>query len=186
FFSFEYDYTFAQLTLFKFTSSFNRPAVMGSVDGDGVLTLNLGPSASGRLQGNLDGNNENMVVTSDNSGNVTVQSLTVDGNSVDAFAHDGFASFSHVKKIVATMGGGNETLDLSGVTDSSIEEDITGGSGTDIFMAGNGNVTFTGGSGSDTLYGYNHAGGTGVEMLIGGSGNDTFFAQGGANVTMIG
>src|SRR6185437_13035401 len=172
-FSIEYDYTFVQLQLFQFTDNFNRPQILGSVDQDGTLTLNMGPDASQRLKGNLDDHDESFSASGDGS------SLTVHSGITDQVFHG-------VKKIVATMGGGAETLDLSGVSDASIEEDITGGSGTDTFRAGNGNVTFDGGSGRDTIYGYNGAGPGGVENLIGGTGDDTFFAQQAATAIMTG
>src|SRR6185312_7971325 len=115
-------------------------------------------------------------------------SFSASGDGSSLTVHSGITDqvFHGVKKIVATMGGGAETLDLSGVSDASIEEDITGGSGTDTFRAGNGNVTFDGGSGSDTIYGYNGAGPGGVENLIGGTGDDTFFAQQAATAIMTG
>src|SRR5262249_10381188 len=173
FFSFETDYEFARLTLFKFDATFNRPQVLGDVDKDGNLTLNMGPNASQRLHGNVDGHDE---------------SFTVSGDSSDILVHFGSTDqhFHGVKKITVTMGDGTETLDMSGVTDASIEEDVTGGAGIDTFRAGNGTVNFDGGVGSDTIYGYNGPGPSGVETLVGGTGNDTFFAQQAATAIMIG
>jgi hypothetical protein len=172
-FTFSTDYTFAQLTLFKFSSDFTRPAFLGSVDGAGALTLNIGPDAGNRLHGDINDDNE---------------SITVSGTSGD-ISVTGFGTtqhFSGVKSIIADGGQGDDTIDLSGVTDSTITELIHGDAGNDTIRAGNGTVQIFGDDGNDTLVGYNGAGPSGVQTLDGAAGDDTIDAQHAATVFMKG
>ena len=81
---------------------------------------------------------------------------------------------------------GNDTIDLSGVTDGTIIEEIHGGAGNDTIKAGNGDIQIFGDDGNDTLYGYNGAGPTGTQTLDGGAGDDTINAQKAATAVMQG
>lgn len=71
-------------------------------------------------------------------------------------------------------GAGDDTLNASAVTSSTVAVTIDGGAGNDTLTGGAGNDTLTGGAGGDTL-----TGGTGVDKLTGGAGKDIFaFAAG--------
>ena len=112
---FEADFEFAHLTLFTFNIPFNRPALMGSMSGD-TLTLNIGPNAGARLNGDTSDGNESITAVSDGS-DVVITSFSINGQSQSVPDIKGFSRFSGVHNIVVDGGAGNDTIDLSGITD---------------------------------------------------------------------
>ncbi len=113
----------------------------------------------------------------------------------------GALSAASVKWIIARGGGGDDTIDLSGVhaanfphlesdsvkiygedgndtlTGSAFACKVDGGNGDDRLVSGIGDDTLDGGPGDDILLGYH-----GNDRLWGGSGNDTLWGGGGNNV----
>lgn len=145
FFSFTQTFEFANLKLFSFNIPFTRPALLASQSGD-TLTLNIGANAGSRLHGDLSDSNETIHVAND-GGKVYTWS---DQYGVDQMVGKNF-EFSGIKHIVATGGSGNEFIDLSGVTDSSISASIQVGDGNHTVIGGNN--TLIGGAGTDELFG---------------------------------
>ncbi len=131
--------------------------------------------AAGQLTVTGDGANDTVSIsTIDVAGSpqVTVNGQSI-GTGVDASA---------VTSIVANLGGGNDTMNLSsldfskftGLTNNSVtlngqsgNDTLTGTSLGDILDGGDGNDTLDGGAGDDHLIG-----GSGNDTLIGGAGDD--------------
>jgi len=67
------------------------------------------------------------------------------------------------------------------IADGDINYILTGGSGADTFVMGNGVNEITAGAGDDVI-----TGGTGVDTIVGGDGNDTISALGGKDVVTAG
>eukprot|EP01034_Spumella_vulgaris_P023607 gene23607-29843_t len=167
--------------------------VLGSVQ-EGVLTLNAGIHASDRLYLSTSDDSENFIL-SGREGSDTV------GVEFQGF----YQEFKGVKRIVADMGEGNDTLDASRLK-SNIVIDAKGGAGDDTILLGAGGGTaidlegnnimralatgtakvlliggrgrdkLSGGLGDDILFG-----GAGSNDLDGGGGNDTLYAILGVN-----
>ncbi|WP_375449124.1 hypothetical protein [uncultured Nostoc sp.] len=101
----------------------------------------------------------NAVITiegTDGDENIDASNITTPGNQV-VFA-----------------AGGNDTIDLFGVTGNHF---VDGGAGFDLLYGGNGQDRYDGGSGNDNLYG-----GNGNDTLLGSSGDDVLRGQGGNDV----
>jgi len=190
----EKDFEFARLTLFEFNIPFKRPSVLASQSG-GVLTLNIGPNAASRLRGNINDIGETIHVKTDSGGGIVVWSDQF--NVSEGIA--GISPFVGVTKIIADGGAGNDTIDLSGLTDGSIEvviqggegnDAITGGAGADMLFGDGGADTILGGPGNDTIEGglgndSDLRGGLGDDRILGGEGNDFLSGDGGSD-TLLG
>jgi len=138
------------------------PPVLGQVDGNGVLTLNVGAAAGAR---NLLVDEEDEIVVIDQVGNAI---------RVSMFGHS--QTFSGVSSIlIADMASGNDFVDVrSGV---AAPLDVRFGAGNDRLNYGGsgavrafgegGNDRLESGSGADQLFG-----GAGDDLINGGAGND--------------
>ena len=177
---FKAEFEFARLKLFEFDIPFDRPPLMGSMSGD-TLTLNVGPNAAARLNGNTSDGAESITATMD-GGDVVISSFSVDGNSESVPEIKGFGRFSGVHKIVVDGGAGDDVIDLSGI-DSSITIDMHGGAGNDTLSGGAGDDTISGDAGNDIISGGGGAdtisGGDGNDQIDGGAGNDTLSGDAG-------
>src|SRR5262249_61582433 len=96
--------------LFSFDIPFNRPTNLASLSGD-TLTLNIGPNAANRLNGDISDGNESIVVESDGN------DIIVWSNQFNRprSAAQRFPA-SQVHKIVADGGAGDDVIDLPKVT----------------------------------------------------------------------
>lgn len=165
------------------------PPVLGQVDGNGVLTLNVGASAGARnlLVGEI---NETVII--DRVGNAIQISMfghsqTFSGVTAILIADMGSGSdFVDVRSSVATplevhFGAGNDRLRYLGsgavlafgdddddrLEGGSADDRLFGGSGDDLVDGGGGQDWIEGGDDGDTLIG-----GEGDDTIIGGRGND--------------
>ena len=138
------------------------PPVLGQVDGNGVLTLNVGVAAGAR---NLLVEEENEIVVIDQVGNQI---------RVSMFGHS--QMFSGVTSIlIADMAAGNDFVDVR--TGVAAPLDVRFGAGNDRLGYGGsgavrafgegGNDRLESGSGADQLFG-----GAGDDLMNGGAGND--------------
>ena len=138
------------------------PPVLGQVDGNGVLTLNVGVAAGAR---NLLVEEENEIVVIDQVGNQI---------RVSMFGHS--QMFSGVTSIlIADMAAGNDFVDVR--TGVAAPLDVRFGAGHDRLGYGGsgavrafgegGNDRLESGSGADQLFG-----GAGDDLMNGGAGND--------------
>ena len=178
-----FSFEFARLRLFEFNIDFNRPAVVANLSG-GALTLHIGASAGQRLNGNLSDFGETIFLATD-GGDIVVWGSDFD--RPDLASGMRFAT-SSVTKIFADGGAGNDTINLSGITDPaacSIEIEIRGGAGNDAITGSScgdklfgddGNDTLNGGPGADELHG-----GNGTDILNGGDGDDQLFGDAGTD-----
>jgi hypothetical protein len=163
----EFEYEFVRLELFSFDIPFERPAILASQSGD-TLTLNIGPNAAGRLNGNTNDIGEEIYVKSQSDGSIVVWSKQFNVDETIA----SFSPFVGVKKIIADGGAGNDIIDLSQVTDTSIELIIRGGEGNDKIYGGAGDDQLFGDGGADVLIGNG-----GGDTLYGGPGDDWLFGD---------
>jgi Ca2+-binding RTX toxin-like protein len=147
---FKAEFEFARITLFSFDVTPTKPPMMGSMNGD-TLTLNLGPNAASRLNGDTSDGNEHLVVGMDGS-DVVISSFTVNGVDQSPVEVKGFGRFSGVHKIIVDGGAGDDVIDLSGVS-SSIAVTMHGGAGNDVLTGGQGNDTIFGDAGDDEIHG---------------------------------
>ncbi len=99
----------------------------------------------------------------------------VDGNTLSEVK---FPS-SQVLSINADLGGGRDTLTLTGITLNSV---VNAGPGDDVVYGGAGVDQIVGADGNDSLYGNEGndivLGGGGIDVIAGGSGNDVLRGQG--------
>lgn len=149
-----FEFEFVRLTLFEFNIDFNRPPILATQSGD-VLTLNIGPNAASRLNGNVSDIAETIHVEMDGS-DVIVWSDELGRSKTTAL----LTPFSGVTKIIADGGLGNDVIDLSKVS-SGIKAEIRGGDGDD---------QITGGEAADMLFGD-----AGDDIVLGGKGNDEIY-----------
>jgi hypothetical protein len=159
-----YTYNLAtiQLASFSITPTAPAPPPLGSVDGNGILTLNIGSGAQ----------NFNVADVSDSGG---LETVAVSSNGITQ-------NFSGVKGIVGTCGNGTDAVTVGCVSPVT----LTGGPGDDTLMVGpNENATITGGAGNDYLGALSpNSPSTGAltvssnesasssDTLVGGGGND--------------
>jgi Ca2+-binding RTX toxin-like protein len=84
-----------------------------------------------------------------------------------------------VERVEVNALGGNDTIDGSAQTRSSVTLEIDGGAGRDSLTGGGGNDTLLGGDGDDTIAGDSGddfiSGGNGLDDMSGGDGADTFY-----------
>ncbi len=163
------DFEFARLTLFEFDIPFDRPAIVASQTGD-TLTLNIGPNAASRLQGDTSDFGETIFVASSGS------DIKVWGSDFDRDTIAEAMTFSGVSKIVGDGGAGADTIDLTGLTLTGVAVEIHGGEGDDVIRGGEGIDLLFGDGGDDDLYG-----GDGADVLRGGIGDDELFGEAGTD-----
>jgi Ca2+-binding RTX toxin-like protein len=84
-----------------------------------------------------------------------------------------------VTDIAVNSGDGNDTVYINPVI--FLPATITGGKGSDVFVAGGGPTVLNGGTGNNTLIG-----GAGMDTLNGGPGNDTLYSGAGASTLVPG
>ena len=131
--------------------------------------------AAGQLTITGDGANDTVSISTIEVAGIP--QVTVNGQPIDTGV-----DASAVTSIVANLGGGNDTMNLSsldfskftGLTNNSVKlngqagnDTLTGTSLGDILDGGDGNDTLDGGAGDDHLIG-----GSGNDTLIGGAGDD--------------
>jgi len=168
---FEASFEFARLTLFEFDLGFNRPGVLGSVQGD-TLTLNIGPNAAGRIQGDTSDGNETIFVKSIADNSVVVWSSQF--NIEEAIAATN--PFTGIHKIIVNGGEGIDVIDLSGITSDKISVIAHGGAGDDTIYGSSGIDELFGDDGIDTIYG-----GAGADVIRGGRDDDFLFGEEGGD-----
>jgi hypothetical protein len=135
--------------------------VLGQVDANGVLTLNVGPNAAARKL-LVDEVNEDVVIESPNAGSITV---TMFGFSKK---FDGVTSI-----LIADMGAGQDAVEIKSSVSTPLE--VHFGDGDDrLRNAGSGVVTAYGDAGKDRL-----DGGSANDSLYGGTGEDIIDGKGG-------
>jgi hypothetical protein len=176
---FEASFEFVRLKLFSFEIPFNRPGVLASQSGD-TLTLNIGPNAAGRMQGDTTDGNEEIHAETLGDGTVAVWSDQFFVTKAIAETNP----FTGVHKIIVDGGNGNDIIDMSGVKASDGvtvvahggpgDDTITGGGGDDQLFGDDGNDIIHGGGGNDTIHG-----GSGDDQLFGDDGNDQLFGDAG-------
>jgi Ca2+-binding RTX toxin-like protein len=167
------------------------PIILGQVDGNGILTLNVGPNAGAR---NLQGSEVNESVIIDGaSGSQRGQKITITmfgvsrefDNVTDIQVGD-MADGSDVVEISNTvttrvtvhLGSGSDTLNNRGSAaviafGDGDNDRLTGGGGNDQLFCGTGDDFMDGQAGQDSM-----EGGDGSDTMFGGAGNDTL--KGGA------
>jgi serralysin len=122
----------------------------------------------------LDNNSANIVdaikyAVAKSNGTISPGGTGTDGDdNIDA------DSFGTGGDKVVFSGGGNDTVDLFGVSGNHF---IDGGAGFDVLYGGIGQDKADGGSGDDNLYG-----GSGNDILFGGGGSDVLRGQGGNDI----
>jgi Ca2+-binding RTX toxin-like protein len=181
-----YEKTIAQKTLYSFEITSEPTPVLGELDAQGVLHLNMGSRAGLRLYRGetVDGDEQFTITPGANTNSVVVN-------------FKGYSQpFSGVTKIVADGGLGNDVITVNaGVV---VPVDLRGGDGNDQLTAGGGPATLSGGAGDDTLVAGAAAavlngddgndvltGGAAADVLSGGAGNDTL-SGGASNDTLSG
>jgi outer membrane protein OmpA-like peptidoglycan-associated protein/Ca2+-binding RTX toxin-like protein len=164
------------ITLLDFESNFTRVPTLATELGDGVLQLNMGKFAEQRVEGDLSDGDEHFIVKQgDDPGEVKVWSSLVDFDGEGDYDASEAQTYSATKLILALGGAGNDTIDLSGVTDD-IDFELEGNDGDDIISAGSGKgkARILGGAGKDTL-----TGGGGADTIFGETGDDIIDGMGG-------
>jgi hypothetical protein len=162
------DFEFARLKLVDFNIEFTRPAILGSLT-NGVLTVNVGPSAGNRLHGDTSDDDETVHVGMYGS-DVIVSGF---GTAVGDPHFKDINKFSGVTKVVIDGGAGNDFIDVSGLSNAGIAVEVHGGDGNDTIIGGAGNDVLYGDGGSDVIIGNG-----GADQIDGGSGDDFLFGDG--------
>src|SRR5262249_17887699 len=144
---FEVSFEFARVKLFEFEIPFKRPGVLASQQG-GTLTLNIGPNAAGRIQGDTRDTNEEIHAETLSPGVVAVWSDQVHVTKAIAETNP----FTGVNKIVVMGGAGVDTIDLSQVhAGDGVTASISGGDANDVITGGGGADEITGDDGDDVI-----------------------------------
>ena len=142
----------------------NDDGVLVEVDGDGNLVITEPDiDESNDLTVTFDSMADEFVVTS------PVANLT-DGMLLGQ-TEIRVAASSVTGGLIATLNGGDDALDFSGV---SLDATVSGGTGNDTVIGGRGNDQINGDDGDDNL-----RGGAGGDTIDGGIGNDTLLGNGG-------
>ena len=143
---------------------FNDDGILVEVDGNGNLAI---------TEPDIDDAND-LTVTFDSMSNEFVVSSTVanltDGTIVGA-SELRFAASSVTGGLLATLNGGADRLDFSGI---DLDATVSAGTGNDTIIGGGGNDQISGDDGDDNL-----RGGAGGDTIDGGAGNDTVLGNGG-------
>src|SRR5207245_2125194 len=124
FFTLHKDFEFARIKLVEFNIEFIRPAILGS-ETNGVLTVNVGPSAGNRLHGDTSDDDETVYVGTDGS-DVKVSGF---GTAVGDPHFSDINKFSGVTKVVINGGAGNDFIDVSELSNAGIAVEVHGGDG---------------------------------------------------------
>ena len=142
----------------------NDDGVLVEVDGDGNLAI---------TEPDIDDAND-LTVTFDSMTDDFVVSSPV-GNLTDGMVVGAselrFAASSVTGGLLATLAGGADRLDFSGI---DLNATVSGGTGNDSIIGGGGNDQISGDEGDDNL-----RGGAGGDTIDGGAGNDTLLGNGG-------
>lgn len=170
-----------EITILDFEIPFERAPFLANESEPGVLLLNMGEFAKDRLNNDLTDFNETFTVSGD------ANTLTVDATIGGTPFSKSYTTKSGAPwtKIVASGGEKGDTIDLSGVTASSITYEIDGGPGDDtitlnanagqaVIYGGPGTDTITAGAGDDIIYGQD-----GWDTIYGGDGKDLIFGDDG-------
>lgn len=151
FFKFSKSWDLGGGVIAEFEIPFERQGVLGDKSGD-TLTLNIGPNAGSRLQGNIADGNETIFVRTGS-----------DGNSVEVWSPQFNVSstlpqrFTGISKIIVNGGNGNDMIDMSGLT-HDVEVQIDGGRGNNTIKLGTADTqssatgVIRGGSGADNIF----------------------------------
>ncbi len=152
------------ITIVEFNFSFGRHPVWANELPNGDVVLNIGPSAGQRVHGPLDGS--------------AAEAVTVTGTRSSLMVNGQEYKLGATGKIIAKGGGGDDVIDLSGVTDA-IDCIIDGGAGNDVIKApaGGGKAIIIGGAGDDEIHG-----GAGNDEMYGNAGNDKLYGGGGNDI----
>ena len=176
-FLFSIDKTFditPEITLVDFNIPFTRVPTLANELSDGTLQLNMGTNAGLRLEGDI----------SDGSENFTVEQGS-DAQHVKVTAYGYTQEYTATNKIIIRAGEGDDSIDLSKITNSALTYDIDLGAGNDtlilaetagaaVIKGGTGDDKITGGGGNDIIYG-----GGGNDIIDAGGGDDLVFADDG-------
>jgi Ca2+-binding RTX toxin-like protein len=167
FFKFQKTWYFGpSIPLVEFEYSCPKDPVLATDAGDGVLRLNMGKYAQDRLYGDTSDGPEDFHVKWKSGDTVQVWSPS------HGVGEGSAQEYSGVTKIMADTGQGNDKVDLSRVTASSITSELRGDSGDDTFISGAGEALFYGGVGNDIL-----VGGDSEDTLYGEEGSDTLIGN---------
>jgi len=155
--------------------------VLGQVDANGVLTLNVGPQASTRHLA-VSEMNEDVVIADVSAG-------SQQGRKIDVTMFGLTQTFDNVTRIlIADMGDGDDSVTISEGVVTEVE--AYPGAGNDrLVNFGSAAVIAHGGEGDDQLYGgvaSDHlAGGPGNDVIAGGGGQDLLDGGPGANEFIV-
>jgi Ca2+-binding RTX toxin-like protein len=146
-----------------------EPPVLGQVDANGVLTLNVGPQASARHLA-VSEVDEDVVIADVSAGSQR-------GRKIGVTMFGLTQTFDNVTRIlIADMGDGNDSVFISEGVVTEVEVHL--GPGDDrLENAGSASVIAYGGEGDDQLYG-----GAASDQLFGGLGNDVIAGGGGQDL----
>lgn len=184
------------LTSFTITTGTGNDTVDASAVSSLGLNINLGGGDDTVTAGN-----GNDTLSAASGTDLIIQ--TVSGTQVltnSSLTGRGNDSISDFEIVSLTGGAGNDTIDASGFSGSTIinagdgNNTVTGGSGADLITGGNGQDSLVGGAGNDTLNGAGGndslTGGLGNDLLDGGTGTDFVFESGASftltNTTLTG
>ena len=145
--------------IYTFDLSANRPPILATDIGDGVLRLNMGEYAAERIHGDVtDGDEIFKVSATETNTAAGTQTIRVEYNG-------NVQTYSNVKKVAADGGEGNDQI----IVDESVilPAFLYGGNGDDIIYGGSGVDQIYGGAGADKLWGRK-----GDDFLDGGVGDD--------------
>ena len=160
-----------EITLLDFDIPFTRKPTLATELSGGVLRLNTGEFAGERLEGDDRDGSEQFYVTQVDSDTVKVWSPSL------GVAEDEAQEYDVSDKIIVLGGRGDDTIDLSGVTNPAISFEIEGGAGNDVIILGAGPGRVDAGAGDDHIEGSD-----GDDVIIAGLGNDFVDAKGGNDV----
>jgi Ca2+-binding RTX toxin-like protein len=143
--------------------------VLGQVDANGLLTLNVGPQASARHLA-VSEVNEDVVIADVSAGSQR-------GRKIGITMFGLTQTFDNVTRVLTPdMGNGNDTVTISEGVVTEVEVHL--GDGDDrLVNAGSASVIAYGGEGDDQLYG-----GVASDQLFGGPGNDVIAGGGGQDL----
>ncbi|HZL34007.1 MAG TPA: calcium-binding protein [Tepidisphaeraceae bacterium] len=153
-FSITENFDIASITLLTFGTGTAKPPVLGEVDANGMLTLNIGPNSSLQGNGATDGNDTDII---------SHLSTQADGSETVNVSSQGFTQkFSGVKKIYGEGGTGDNQITIRQNVISSVllyagytPTDDPGGPSTSknvINDQGSGPATIYGSDGNDQIH----------------------------------
>jgi hypothetical protein len=144
---------------------------------NGVLSLNVGPTAHLRTNHNPTSTNASYVLTD------------LGGNVVQVAAFGATETYSGVNSVSADFGGDTDTLTLTSGFSLPLTASSPSGNNT-VASAGSGSIMWTGGTGTNTVMSGSgndtFTVGSGTDYIAGGLGNDTFYNQQGGTAYLFG